>query len=57
MTDKNSRNRKEELHDKAVENTFPASDPPASQLPDEPPANASAKWEAERAAKRRETHH
>lgn len=35
---------------KAVDNTlkdsFPASDPPSSSLPDEPPANADEKWKA-----------
>jgi hypothetical protein len=37
--------------DEAVEESFPASDPPASRLPDEPPANADAKWAAARNAK------
>jgi hypothetical protein len=32
--------------DSSLEATFPASDPPASHLPDSPPANAGAKWEA-----------
>jgi hypothetical protein len=36
--------------DEAVEESFPASDPPASRLPDEPPVNAQAKWDAARAA-------
>jgi hypothetical protein len=36
--------------DQSVEESFPASDPPASRLPDEPPANAEAKWAAARAA-------
>lgn len=36
--------------DDAVNDSFPASDPPASRLPDEPPANAEAKWAAARAA-------
>lgn len=35
--------------DESLEETFPASDAPASHLPDTPPANAAAKW---RAAKR-----
>jgi hypothetical protein len=26
--------------------TFPASDPPSSRMPDNPPSNAEAKWEA-----------
>ena len=30
----------------ALLDTFPASDPPASHLPDTPPSNASEKWEA-----------
>ena len=38
--------------DEAVAVSFPASDPPASRLPDEPPVNAEAKWEAARAAGR-----
>ena len=36
--------------DEGLEGTFPASDPPASRLPDEPPRNADAKWAAARAA-------
>jgi hypothetical protein len=36
--------------DEAVNESFPASDPPASRLPDEPPANAEAKWAAAKAA-------
>jgi hypothetical protein len=36
--------------DEAVNVSFPASDPPASRLPDEPPSNAQAKWDAARAA-------
>jgi hypothetical protein len=36
--------------DVSVEGTFPASDPPASRLADEPPVNAEAKWQAARAA-------
>jgi hypothetical protein len=38
--------------DESVNESFPASDPPASRLPDEPPVNAEAKWEAARAAER-----
>jgi hypothetical protein len=34
--------------DEAVNDSFPASDPPASHIPDEPPVNAEAKWEAAR---------
>jgi hypothetical protein len=32
--------------DESIEESFPASDPPASRLPDNPPVNAGAKWEA-----------
>lgn len=38
--------------DESVDQSFPASDPPASRLPDEPPSNAEAKWAAARAAKK-----
>lgn len=37
--------------DKSLQATFPASDPPANRLKDEPPANAEAKWNAARGAK------
>ncbi|HEV7614172.1 MAG TPA: DUF2934 domain-containing protein [Steroidobacteraceae bacterium] len=36
--------------DESLKDTYPASDPPASHLPDVPPANAEAKWEAAAAA-------
>jgi hypothetical protein len=39
--------------DEAVKESFPASDPPASGLPDKPPANADAKWAAAENAKAR----
>lgn len=32
--------------DDGLKQTFPASDPPGSHLPDDPPANADAKWAA-----------
>jgi hypothetical protein len=32
--------------DDTLKASFPASDPPASRLPDVPPANADAKWKA-----------
>jgi hypothetical protein len=32
--------------DESVKQSFPASDPPGSRLPDEPPVNAEAKWAA-----------
>lgn len=31
--------------DESAKDSFPASDPPASHLPDKPPANAEEKWE------------
>jgi len=40
-----------ETVDDPLKGTFPASDPPASHLPDEPPANADAKWKAAEAAR------
>jgi hypothetical protein len=36
--------------DESIDESFPASDAPASHLPDEPPVNADAKWAAARAA-------
>ncbi len=35
--------------DSSLEETFPASDPPASHIPDIPPSNAADKWAASRA--------
>jgi hypothetical protein len=32
--------------DESVRESFPASDPPATRRPDEPPVNADAKWAA-----------
>ena len=32
--------------DRAVEESFPASDPPAIHVKDDPPVNAGAKWQA-----------
>ncbi|MGC3982335.1 MAG: DUF2934 domain-containing protein [Steroidobacteraceae bacterium] len=32
--------------DESAKQSFPASDPPASHLPDVPPSNSSAKWAA-----------
>ena len=32
--------------DDSLKETFPASDPPATQRPDTPPSNADAKWKA-----------
>ena len=41
------------LVDEAVKESFPASDPPATGLPDEPPANAEEKWAARSATRSR----
>jgi hypothetical protein len=32
--------------DDSLQSTFPASDPPATQRPDQPPVNADEKWKA-----------
>ncbi|HEV7356718.1 MAG TPA: DUF2934 domain-containing protein [Steroidobacteraceae bacterium] len=40
-----------EAVDDSLKSTFPASDPPASHLPDVPPANAAAKWRAAEASR------
>jgi hypothetical protein len=37
--------------DEALAESFPASDPPASHIPDLPPSNADAKWTAARRKK------
>jgi hypothetical protein len=39
--------------DQALEDSFPASDPPASHLPDEPPINSKLRTERVRAPLRR----
>ena len=41
--------------DESVRESFPASDAPASGLPDKPPANADRKWAAADAAKSRKS--
>jgi len=38
--------------DTSLKDTFPASDPPASHLPDVPPSNAADKWHASGRASR-----
>ncbi len=39
--------------DNSLKETFPASDPPASHRPDEPPSNTDAKWKAAGTARTR----
>jgi len=46
-----ARPRSSEAVDDSLKSTFPASDPPASHLPDVPPANAAAKWKAAEASR------
>jgi hypothetical protein len=38
--------------DESVKQSFPASDPPATRRPDEPPVNAEAKWVAASSAQK-----
>jgi hypothetical protein len=45
------RGQSSEAVDDSLKSTFPASDPPASHLPDVPPANAAAKWKAAESAR------
>jgi hypothetical protein len=39
--------------DESVKESFPASDAPASKLPDQPPVNAEEKWAAAEAARKK----
>jgi hypothetical protein len=39
--------------DETLKDSFPASDPPSSHLPDEPPSNAAEKWKDRAGAKAR----
>ena len=43
----------ESLIDEAAKGSFPSSDPPATGLPDNPPANAEEKWAAVKAKRSR----
>lgn len=46
--------KKDKTVEEAGKESFPASDSPASGLPDKPPANADEKWKAARKAKARQ---
>ena len=52
VTGRSERHVAHEKLDHAVEESFPASDPPAAHLNDEPPVNAGDKWEAANKARR-----
>lgn len=47
-----SEKAKSRMVDEAMKESFPSSDPPATGLPDNPPANADEKWAAAGNAKR-----
>jgi hypothetical protein len=51
QSSRSPRPRLSESVDDSLKGTFPASDPPASHLPDVPPANAAAKWKAAEASR------
>ena len=46
VTSHSERRKAHEKIDQAVDESFPASDPPAVHVADEPPVNASDKWDA-----------
>ena len=50
---KSARKAKDTTGEEAGKESFPASDPPASGLPDKPPRNADEKWKAARKARQR----
>ena len=53
VTGRNERRMAHEKLDHAVDESFPASDPPAAHVNDEPPVNAGDKWDAANKASRR----
>jgi hypothetical protein len=51
------KHRQSKAVDQSSEQSFPASDPPGTHLPDVPPSNVDAKWEAAKKLHRdRNTH-
>jgi hypothetical protein len=54
QADRNGGGREDDIDD-SLKDTFPASDPPASHIPDLPPSNAADKWSAAGKAPRSET--
>jgi len=51
------KHRQSKAVDESSAESFPASDPPGTHSPDEPPSNADAKWEAAKKYHRDRTSH
>jgi hypothetical protein len=49
--------RQSKAVDESSKDSFPASDAPGTHLPDEPPSNADAKWEAAKKLHRERNSH
>jgi len=48
------KHRQSKAVDESSDESFPASDPPGTHSPDEPPSNADSKWEAARKKQQRD---